>query len=407
MPTRQRQTGRLVWIIWLATMALSLAAVALLLSTLWVVVPDSWGFRGASAVFALTCGTVGAVVALRRPDNLNGWLFCAIGVFFAIEALVNEYVIASVLVVPGGLPWTSFLAWTLTWLWAPPLVIALVFLPLFFPTGRLLSPRWRAVVVLGACALAVFSVILAFQPGPIEQATFIDNPLGVSGMNATTYSSVTLGPIWLLLLTAIALSLTSLVIRFRRAGGDARQQIKWFALAAFVAGMAFALYLSIAVLAASPTTTKALEIIVIVALMGIPAAAGMAILRYRLYDIDRIISRTLGYAVVSGVLVATFAVAILAFQAILSPLTRSNTLAVAASTLIVAALFQPLRRQVQALVDRRFHRARYDAERTTAAFSERLRDEVDMATLATDLDSTVRAAMAPSSLHLWLREGSL
>ncbi len=389
---------------WIGTTTAAGLAILVFIAARDTPVPASWGFRGASAVFALTCGTVGAIVALRRPDNLNGWLFCTIGVFFAIEALVNEYVIVSVLVVPGGLPWTSFLAWTLTWLWAPPLVIALVFLPLFFPTGRLLSPRWRAVVVLGAFALAVFSLVLAFQPGPIEQATFIDNPLGVGGLDAATYSNVALGPIWLLLLTAIALSLASLVIRFRRARGDARQQIKWFALAAFVAGTAFALYLSIAVVAASPTTTKALEILVIVALMAIPAAAGMAILRYRLYDIDRIISRTLGYVVLTAILFGTFALATVALEALISPWTGGDSLAVAASTLLVAGLVAPIRGRVQRIVDRRFNRARYDADRTALAFGERLRDQVDLPTLADDLGATVRAAVAPTGMGLWLRE---
>ena len=396
----------LALVIWIGTTAACVAAFVLIVLMRDISVPASWGFPGASSAFGLTCGTVGAIVALRRPENLNGWLFCAIGALFAAEGLINEYVIASVLVVPGGLPLTTFFAWTLIWIWVPPLGIALIFLPLVFPTGHLLSPRWRFAAAFGIFAVALFCVVIAFLPGPIEQATFIDNPIGgLSGLTAEEYASQFLGPAWLPLAIAIVLGLTSLVVRFRRSTDDARRQIKWFALAALVAGALFTIYLTVSVLIVSGLPLKVLEVLVVIGLLGLPMAAGMAILRYRLYDIDRIVSRTISYGLVTALLVAVFLVVNLALQDILSSVTSSNSLTVAASTLLVAALFTPVRRRVQRAVDRRFDRARYDAGFTVAAFADRLRNEVDLPTLSNELNDTVRQAISPSSVNLWLRGG--
>jgi hypothetical protein len=387
---------------WLLTVTACAAAVGILFATRDTPVPTSWGFRGASDTFGFTCGTVGAIVALRRPGNLNGWLFCAIGLFFAAEALINEYVIAGVLVVAGGLPLTNQLAWTLTWLWVPSLGIALIFLPLLFPSGHLLSARWRAAAILGIIAIGLFAAAVAFLPGPIQQATFLQNPLAAP-IDLQTYSALIVGPTSAPLGIAIALALGSLVLRFRRATDDARRQIKWFALATFVAGLSFALDLTVRVVGGAGTASKITEILMIVALLGLPTSAGMAILRYRLYDIDRIISRTISYGAVTALLVAAYAGAVLVLQGPLRSVTGGETIPVAISTLVVAALFQPLRRRVQGIVDRRFDRARFDAERTTAAFADRLRDQVDLPMLAAELDATVRQAIAPSRVGLWLR----
>ncbi len=388
--------------VWVATMAASLVALAILGATRDTSVPSSWGFRGASEAFGLTCGTVGVIVAIRRPGNLNGWLFCAIGALFALEGLINEYVIVGALVVPGGLPATTFLGWTLSWIWVLPLSIALIYLPLLFPTGSLVSRGWRTVGWLGVIGIVSFSIALAFDPGPIQQASFITNPFGVTGIDTKTYAALVLGPASLVFISAVVLALSSLVVRFRQATGDARQQIKWFALATMIAGATFGVYMALFA-SVGTSGTKAVEVLVILALMGVPTAAGMAILRYRLYDIDRIVSRTISYGVITGLLVAVFLIVNLALQAALSSITASNAWAVAASTLFAAALFTPVRLRVQRTVDRRFDRARFDAERTAAAFSERLRDETDIATVITDLDTTVREALKPTAVTLWLR----
>ena len=204
--------------------------------------------------------------------------------------------IAGALVVPGGLPLTTVLGWTLAWLWVLPLSIALIYLPLLFPTGGLLTGRWRAVAWLGALGVVAFSVALAFEPGPIQQAAFIDNPFGVGGMGIETYATVIIGPSSLLFVVPIVLSLASLVLRFTRTTGDARLQIKWFALATLIAGAAFGVYLAASLAFIDPAGIKVLEVAVVVALMSVPTAAGMAILRYRLYDIDRLVSRTISMA---------------------------------------------------------------------------------------------------------------
>jgi hypothetical protein len=199
------------------------------------------------------------------------------------------------------------------------------------------------------------------------------------------------------LVLAVVLSATSMVVRFRRSRLIEREQLKWFASAAVVAGLVFA------GLGAIDSANKAFQILTIVALLGLPISAGIAILRYRLYDIDRIISRTIGWAVVTSVLGAIFAGTIVGLQTILADVTQAQTLSVAASTLVAFVLFQPLRRRVQSVVDHRFNRARYDAERTAAAFAERRRDQVDIAGLRVDLTGTIDSALHPRALGIWIR----
>ena len=397
--------GRPRWpiVVWLVTVVLVAAATGILIATAWVDVQASWGFRGSSGLFAITAGTVGAVVSVRRPDNRVGWLFGAIGLLFAAQAFINEYTIAAILAIPGELPGMPGVAWLLTWVWVVPVALALIFLPLVFPTGRLLSPRWRPAVWFGIVATVAFSAVCSIAPGQIQQARFVDNPFQPFLLKPDQVGIIfVLGVLPITI--AVGLAITSLVRRFRAADDVARRQIKWFALAATIAGVTDTLYYVSYVASPSPVLTKVLEILVVVTLLGLPIAAGLAILRYRLYDIDRIISRTIAYGLVSALLVVTYAAIILVLQGPLGAVLGGDTISVALSTLVVAALFQPLRRRVKGLVDRRFDRARFDADRTTAAFSERLRDEVDIAAVTTDLDATIRAALKPTSLGLWLRE---
>ena len=389
---------RLAVIVWLGTVALCAVTAAILAATAWVAMPSSWGFRGASILVAVIFGSVGAVVAVRRPGHAIGWLFLAIGALFAFEALCIEYTVAGAVAIPGRLPGVTLVAWLLTWLWIPPVGLALIYLPLLFPTGRLLSTRWRPVAWFGAAALVPFGIATAFAPGPIQQASFIDNPVGQAGLGNGTYALL-LVPFVL----AVVLSVASLVRRFRAADLEARRQIKWFALASMIALAVDGLYSFSFAVTVDPSVTKALEILLIFAILGLPVGAGLAVLRYRLYDIDRIVSRTISYGLVTALLVAVFLLVNLGLQGILSSVTSNNAWAVAGSTLLAAALFTPARRRVQRAVDQRFDRARYDAERTTAAFSERMRDQVDLPTLASELDATVRQAIAPSSVGLWLR----
>ena len=392
----------IVW--WLATLSLFAGATAILLATLWVQVPESWGFRGSSSLFAIACGTVGAVVGIRRPDNRVGWIFVAIGLLFATQAFINEYTIAAVLAVPGDLPGEPQIAWLLTWLWVPSVALALIFLPLLFPTGRLISPAWRPAAGFGVFATVILSIIAAMAPGPIRQATFVDNPFQPLSLDPGG-ASIVFAVFALPFMVAIGVAITSQVRRFRAADDEARAQIKWFALASVIGGSLYAFYILSSAFSPPPAITKSLEILNVLALLGLPIAAGVAILRYRLYDVDRFISRTIAYGAVSALLVATYAGVILLLQGPLGEVNGGQTIQVAISTLVVAGLFQPVRGRVQRVVDRRFDRARVDAERTSIAFSDRLRDEVDIATVTADLDATVRASLAPTSLGIWLRTG--
>jgi len=388
--------------IFLVTLVLCVAAAALIVASAGVAVPDSWGFRGAPVLFGITSGSVGAIVLRRRPDSTIGWMLAGIGLCFAFEALVDSYTVVSVLQLPGRLPGQPWIGWLLTWLWIPPVVLSYVYLPLLFPSGDVPSPRWRPVAWLGAIGCVTFGVAIAIMPGPIAQAAYLENPLHPAGLDPASMSVVvTLGVLPLAL--AMVLAVVSLIRRFQTADDVTRRQIKWFALATIIAGGMFGFYLTTFLIAGHTELVKISEILVVLSLTAIPVAIGIAILRYRLYEIDRLISRTLGWATVSVLLVIVFVVGMVGLQAVLSGVTQGQTLAVAASTLAAFALFQPLRRRVQLTVDRRFDRARYDAELTATAFADRLRDEVDIATVTGDLRSTTDTALAPSSVAIWLR----
>ena len=276
-----------------------------------------------------------------------------------------------------------------------PIIVVLIGVPLVFPDGHLLSPRWRWIVVLTAAALTGQIISLVFGPGPLG-AQGIANPFAIpdlepllAALNALTNWTSIVG------FTGAVLAVA---IRYRRGAEVERHQLKWLVAVAGVAAVAF----PVAFIAPFSLLANAAFYIGLLALLALPLAIGIAILRYRLYDIDRIISRTIGWAIVSGLLVAAFAILVVGLQAALAGITQGDTLAVAASTLVAFTLFQPVRRTVQHAVDRRFDRARYDAQLTVDAFAERLRDEVDLDTLATELERTVVGTMRPKAASIWL-----
>ena len=382
---------------WLVTMVIACAAAALVVLGRSSELQTTWGFAGFGVLMAITFGTVGLLISVRVAGNRIGWLFAAIGLGSALQELIAAYVLYGGLVAPGTLPWVAEIAWFETWDWVPVAGVATTFLFLLFPDGRPPSPRWRPVAWLAAGAILAASIFLSIRPGPIDSAEFLDNPLGLNiGELAGPLGGVGFGA----LVLAVVLSATSMVVRFRRSRLVEREQLKWFASAAVVAGLVFA------GLGAIDSANKAFQILTIVALLGLPISAGIAILRYRLFEIDRIISRTLSWALVTGLLGAVFVVLVVGLQALSADITGTNTLAVAGSTLVVAALFQPLRRRIQGAVDRRFNRARYDAQRTTDAFAGQLRNEVDLGKLRAALVDTVEEAVRPVSATVWLRAGS-
>jgi len=354
-----------------------------------------------SLIFALAgYVVVGALVATLRPDNAVGWLLLAIAISLAVPEVGLAYV---------RKPMSSgdFAAvWFAGWWQIVPYMLALGLLPLVFPDGRLLSPRWRPVVWLGGIALALSIVGAALQPGPLDVPIRVQNPLGVGGGAADAVGIARWTGDTLRAVVGV-LAAGSLAVRFRRARGVERQQLKWLVLVALVALAGLLVSNAAARLPGrwlTPAGDIAWNVLLFAFVLGLPAAVGIAILRHRLYDIDLVIKRTLVYGSLTALLVATYLVLVLAFRLALDPLAGESDLAVAGSTLAVAALFRPARSRIQALVDRRLYRSRYDAARTLDGFSARLRDELDLETLGADLRAVVRDTMQPAHVSLWLRE---
>jgi hypothetical protein len=338
---------------------------------------------------------VGTLIALRRPGNAVGWVLLGTAIFFAAGEAGEAYVADPP---HPGQVWVAWLSTFTTNVWFS---LALIFLPLLFPHGRLPSPRWRPVVWLGVAQLVLGTVAAAIAPGDLElrQSSGIDNPLGVEGglADVVNTASVVLGAV------TVVLAAASVVVRLRRARGAERQQLKWFA---YVGSLMLASLLVAAASLLAPERlgdtvgTVGWGLFLILVTFGLPLAIGAAILRHRLYDIDVVINRTLVY----GGLTATLAAAYLVLVLLISLAIGRSGLAVAVSTLAVAALFGPARARIQAGVDRRFYRRRYDATQTLEAFGGRLRDELDLEALASDLRGVVADTVQPAHVSLWLRE---
>jgi hypothetical protein len=379
---RPRAAVRLAWGLWGLAVALLVAAAAL---APWLIL----GYVGVLAVLSLAFLTVGAFLGGRRPGNAVGWLLGGWGMVMAFTALTSAYVDRGLARDPGSLPGPEWAAWAEAVVWHPAFSL-LVFLLLLFPTGRLPSRRWRPFAVFTVAVYGTLSLSAALSPGAIElyypEAT---SPvrLPVAGLADTVFG-------WLLpgQLLVLATALVSLVGRLRRARGEERQQVKWF------------VYTVVTVVLVFVTTTLALGAGYLFPLFGlIPVSVAVAVFKYRLYEIDRLINRTLVYGLLTALLVGVYAVLVFLLGGVLDPVTGESSLAVAAATLAVAALFQPARHRLQALVDRRFNRRRYDAARTVERFSGRLRDQVELDTLAKELLAVVDQTVQPTRASLWLR----
>jgi hypothetical protein len=358
------------------------------------------------AIFVLF-SAVGAVIASRVPQNPIGWIYVAAGLT-PIGALAQQYAVYGLVTVPGPLPGVVLAAWFGSWATYLGWGIAFTFTLLLFPTGRLPSARWRPLAWLTAAGLAAVSIQYATTSGPIHSIPSlrglppIDNPFAIPALS-TPLAQVSRGVVGQLLYGALVVGCAAAaVFRFARSQGDERMQLKWFSMAVL---------LVLTVPAAQGLLERIdpeLEIIgsllFAAAAMTVPVSVGIAILRYRLYDIDVLINRTLVYAAVTATLGAVFFGGLVVLQTLLRPLTSGSELAIAASTLVSLALFQPVRRRVQDTVDRRFNRSRHDAARTLDAFADRLRDEVNLDALHSDLLDAVDETMAPASMSLWLRE---
>jgi hypothetical protein len=392
-----RTASWLAWSLWalsVALTALSLLLLALIRSHPGTHIFD-WWLGNATIVIDVT---VGAIVASRRPENPVGWLLCLSGIAVSTSSFTSQYAIYSLLAQPNSLPAGEAMAWIAAW--TLPVMNGLqVSYLLLFPTGRLPSRRWRWLAWLTVAYVLVGVITAAFSPGAyLGSLGPIRNPLGVEGFTYV-YKAIlyTLSPI---LFLAAALSV---FMRLRRSVGVERQQIKWLAYAA--AGLAISVILIIIsiVIDAPRWYEWAANAIFVAVIPGVPISIGIAILRYRLYDIDIIINRTLVYGSLTATLVVLYFGGIVVLQRLFVLLTgQRSTLAVVASTLLIAALFTPLRRRIQSFIDRSFYRRKYDARKTLEAFSSKLRDETDLNALSEDLTSVVRETMQPAHVSLWL-----
>ena len=349
----------------------------------------------AVSVLVISFSVVGALIVSHRPQNLIGWIFCAAALFQAFSAVGVEYGTYALVTRPGTLPFAEGVSWLADWIWAPGLGLILVFLPLLFPNGQPPSRRWWPVAWLGGLSIGMITAsvsLLVWLQDDIETA---DGPPG--------WLLALLQVCFPLMLLAGLLAVISLVLRFLGARGDERQQIKWFGSAATLTFTWILLFEQLL-----GPQEGAFEAIValsgLVVVPSIPIATGIAILRYRLYDIDRIVNRALVYAALTVTLVLVYLGGVISLQYAFRTMTGGESqVAVVASTLAIAALFNPLRWRIQALVDRRFYRRKYDAQKTLAAFSSRLREETDLDALGGELVTVVRETVQPASVALWLR----
>jgi hypothetical protein len=351
----------------------------------------AWTVSGVSSqVVNVAVPVAGFVIASRRPENRIGWLFLLAGLGLGLSGFSGQYALHALIVDRGSLPAGRLFAWLSNWVWVVQTSM-LAFLFLLFPTGRLRSRRWRPVLwfVGGAFALtAAGDLVIAthFWAHPFT----LSGPRGPGGLIGLFFLMTT-G----LVSAALLVSVVALVVRFVKSAGEERLQLKWCAAAALVLAVLFAgsMWVNVA----------AVNVLQSLAFLCLWTAIAMAVLKYRLYEIDRIISRTLSYAIVTGLLVGVYAGLVLVATEAL-PVSLSTPVAVAASTLVAAALFNPVRRRVQTIVDRRFNRARYDADKTVAVFAARLKDAVDLDTVRDDLASAVHEALEPTHISVWMSE---
>jgi hypothetical protein len=376
-------------------------AVVTMAALLWL------GFEGAGewstiagGLFILAFATTGALVASHRPENPVGWLLCLTALAFTIGGVcvgVSEYAVREQ---RDNLVAATVAAWVGAFVWMIGVGVAATFVLLLFPDGHLPSRRWRPVAWLAGTSLCLTTTGLALSPGRIED-TRVTNPVGLTAADTVLAAAVATG--LALLGVSILASCLSLAVRFRNAGREQRQQLKWIAytLPLVVLWMAAS-----AVVESTHSGNAAVEIantLVSIGLTVVPVSIGVAMLRHRLYDIDVVINRTLVYGALTATLAAAYLGSVLVLQQVLNPLTAQSDLAVAVSTLAVAALFRPARARIQGAVDRRFYRRRYDAARTLESFTGRLRDEVDLGSVSTDLRGVVHDTMQPVQVSLWLR----
>ncbi len=411
------------WIAWmLAGLSVAMFAASIALYVLARSAPEPSGSGASRTVIDLLVSApvlafpvVGALIASRRPRNPIGWICLAEGFLWMLLSLFDLYGVYG-LARPGSVPFPVVIYALAQWLWVPAVGLLAIYLVLLFPDGRLPSRRWRPLAGLSGAVIVLASVTQGLLPGPLPDFGGVRNPFGLEGQPWVADAA---NAVFVPFLLCILASAVSLILRYRRSGGEVRQQIKWIALAASFLGLVFvsAMVSSVILFFFAPETWERtadtppflLELLFYVMLLsfgGVPIAVGFAVLKYRLYNIDLLINRTLVYGALTATLALIYFGGVATVQAIFRALTgqeQQPQLAVVVSTLAIAALFNPLRQRIQFFIDRRFYRSKYDARKTLEAFSAKLRDETDLEVLSGELVGVTRDTMQPAHVSLWLR----
>lgn len=386
---------------WGPPLALAIAGLNIVMGISALVLKGELAEADLAGVPFFAFGLMGAFVAVRRPRNPIGWLFMVVGTFPVIGFFSSSYASYAILEEPGSLPLPALFSWMSSWAWIPGVATLLTFCLLLYPDGRTPSPRWRILVHAARVALVGAVGGIAFMPGKMEPfeegGPRVENPFGIQGAGGVleAVSGLCLGA----LLFFGALSVASLFFRFRKADPAQRQQIKWFMYPAMVLVTVVLLETPIESLLGAAIS----GFVFTVAILLLPVGTGIGILRYRLFDVDVVINRTLVYLTLTAILVATYFGIVVLLQRALAGFASDSDLAVAGSTLAVAALFRPLRSRVQSFIDRRFYRRKYDAAETLRLFSGRLRDQVDLESLNAQVIEVIHETVQPAHVSLWLR----
>jgi hypothetical protein len=398
-------TARLAWTLW-AMIALGASVVVVV-----ALLPDRAGVAGsirgseeptligAFLIYVVSSGTVGALLAAKRPANPIGWLLLVSALAYMVGGLIETYIVEAFFVRPGSLPALPWIVWIESLVFGLSFGLTGGFVLLLFPTGRLPSQRWRPVAWAAATGLALLLAGGALAPDafeslPIQSPLQLHNEPLLLALEASGF---------VLLFGAVLAGVGSLVVRYRLSRGEERQQLKWVAFSVLVLGFALLAMTLLEAINGEAQVPDQLENLASTATLALMTVAiGVAILRYRLYDIDLVINRTLVYGTLTLLLGALYVGGVVGLPMLL-PLEKPNDVVVAASTLAVAALFSPLRRTIQEFVDRRFYRTRYDAQQTIEAFSSHLKGQADLESLTRDLQAVVRKTVQPTVVSLWLR----
>jgi hypothetical protein len=363
----------------------------------------SWnGFS--TAITGLVVVSLAVLIVSRRPENAVGWILLVGSLSIFVGEFLGQWALYTLLTRPGALPFGLAAAWLSLWLWAPMIFMLFVLLPLLFPTGRPLSSRWRIVLWIAIIYLAIFIILAGLQPGPMEQFEPIPNPLGLAAL-ASIWEPV-VDALELLLLPMILLALLSLALRYRFSKGEERAQMKWFLFAAGFLFLNAFRGITTELFGMFPQIPQPLEDTIFnLNIILIVVAIGVAVLKYRLYEIDFIIRKTLVYGVLTAVLAGLYFGSVVVLQSISQILTgeAQSEVVTILSTLGIASIFAPLRRRIQTAIDRRFYRRRYDSQKILEGFTGVLSNEVDLEALTDRLVQVISETMHPEHVSVWIR----